>query len=312
VGQRPQLRAHDEVCARGRRDRNLRRLLGAWCTGFRRIFAPRTVGRVPLTSGAVAYDGELALAMELADVADAVTMPRFGARNLTVEHKADHSEVSDADRRAEAALRERLAAARPHHAVLGEEDGLAGPPDSPWRWVVDPIDGTANYVRGIPIWATLVALLHHDRPVVGVVSAPVLGRRWWAAEGDGTRANGALVHVSTVASMADAHLAHGGIGTFYEQGYGEAVVTLTRAAWRSRGLGDFWMHCLVAEGAFDVSVEASVSLWDVAALVVVVTEAGGRFTDLAGRPGPHGSSALSTNGLLHDEVLAAFAPVNAP
>ncbi len=251
-------------------------------------------------------DRDLELALELADIADTLTLPRFRSADLRVDRKADATEVTEADRGTETALRRALAAARPGDAVLGEEEGLIGPADTRRRWVIDPIDGTSNYVRHVPIWATLIALMDGDEVVVGVASAPALGRRWWAARGDGAYAGGEAIHVSTVSTLADTHLAHAGVGTFYDYGGGDALVGLTRDVWRSRGLGDFWMHCLVAEGAFDVAVEPVVSLWDLAALTVIVEEAGGRFSDLTGRLGPAGGSALSTNGLLHDEVLARF------
>jgi histidinol-phosphatase len=256
-----------------------------------------------------AYERELALALELADLADAVTLPRFRDPSLPIDHKRDQTEVTAADRDAEAAIRRRLAAARPEHAVLGEEEGMIGPQGSPWRWIVDPIDGTSNFVRGVPIWATLLALEHDGRVVVGVASAPALGRRWWAAAGHGAFADGAPIHVSDVAALTGAHLAYSDVGSFYEQGspaLGDALVALTRSVWRSRGLGDFWMHALVAEGAFDAAVEPIVSVWDLAALQIIVEEAGGRFTDLAGRPRPDGGSACSTNGRLHDDVLRAL------
>ena len=249
---------------------------------------------------------DLELALELADAADAVTLSRFRASDLRVEHKADATEVTEADKAAEAAMRSILATARPRHAVLGEEEGLVGPADARFRWVLDPIDGTSNYVRRVPIWATLIGLMDGDEVVAGVVSAPALGRRWWAARGEGAFAGGDRIHVSAVADLSDAHVAHAGIDTFYEYGHGDALIDLTRAAWRSRGLGDFWMHCLVAEGAFDVAVEPIVSIWDLVPLAVLVEEAGGRFTNLQGRPGPDGGSALSTNGRLHDVVLSRF------
>jgi histidinol-phosphatase len=249
---------------------------------------------------------DLELALELADLADAVALPRFRARDLAVETKSDDSPVTEADRGAEAVMRRALAAARPGHAVLGEEEGLVGPAGASHRWVLDPIDGTANYVRGIPIWATLIALMEGAEVVTGVVSAPALGRRWWADRGEGAFADGSAIRVSAVSTVAQMHLAHAGVGTFYEYGHGDALVDLTRRVWRSRGIGDFWMHCLVAEGAFDVAVEPIVSLWDLAAITVIVEEAGGRFSDLSGRPGPAGGSALSTNGQLHEDVLAAF------
>lgn len=253
-------------------------------------------------------DAELALALELADTADALTLPRFRARDLVVDHKADASEVTEADRGAEAAMRALLGAARPTHAVLGEEEGLVGSPDARSRWVLDPIDGTSNFVKGVPIWATLIALQHAGEVVVGVASAPALGRRWWAARGMGSFAGGERLHVSEVATLADAHLAHAGVSTWFEHGRGPQFVDLTRRVWRGRGLGDFWMHCLVAEGAFDVACEPVVSLWDLAALQVIVEEAGGRFTDLDGGARPDGGSAVSSNGLLHDDVLAALSP----
>jgi histidinol-phosphatase len=249
---------------------------------------------------------DLELALELADLADAVTLPRFRARDLQVDRKHDATEVTEADRGAEAAVRRALASARPDHAVLGEEEGLIGPADAPFRWVIDPIDGTSNYVRHVPIWASLIALMDGDEVVVGVASAPALGRRWWAARGEGAFADGERIAVSAVSTLAETHLAHAGVGTFYAYGRGDALVGLTKDVWRSRGLGDFWMHCLVAEGAFDAAVEPIVSLWDLAALTVIVEEAGGRFSDLTGRPGPAGGSALSSNGILHDEVLARF------
>jgi histidinol-phosphatase len=255
----------------------------------------------------VDLDAELALALELAGVADAITLPRFRSADLLVEHKADRSEVTAADRGAEASIRTRLTETRPEHAVLGEEEGLIGPADSRARWIVDPIDGTANYVKGIPIWATLIALELDGELVVGVASAPALGRRWWAARGRGAFADGQPITVSSTVRLEDAHVAYSDVGSFYEHGSGDALVELSRRAWRARGLGDFWMHMLVAEGAFDVAVEPVVSLWDLAAVQVIVEEAGGRFTSLDGVAQADAGSACSTNGLLHDEVLAAFA-----
>ena len=251
---------------------------------------------------------ELDLALALADVADAFTLPLFRSVELLVERKADSTEVTQADRGVERALRERLATARPTHAVLGEEEGGGGPADAAWRWIIDPVDGTSNFVRGVPIWATLIALQHEGEVVVGVASAPALGRRWWAARGHGAFADGRRIHVSDVHELAEAHLAHAGVGTWFAHGRGEAFVALTQVVARGRGLGDFWMHCLVAEGCYDAAAEPIVSLWDLAALQVIVEEAGGRFTDLAGEARPDGGSAVSSNGLLHDAVLAALRP----
>lgn len=250
---------------------------------------------------------QLTLALEVADLADAVTLPRFRAVDLQVGHKADASEVTDADKGAEAVMRGRLREARPDHAVLGEEDGLGGTGgDARWRWVLDPIDGTSNYVKGVPIWATLIALQDDGVSVVGVVSAPALGRRWWARRGGGAFANGEPIHVSSVNQIEQSHLAYASLASWFDCADGDAFVRLARRAWRTRGIGDFWMHMLVAEGGFDVACEPIVALWDLAALQVIVEEAGGKFTDLAGKAWPHGESAVSTNGILHDEVLKAL------
>ena len=237
-------------------------------------------------------------------MADAITVPRFRAADLVVSTKPDLTPVSDADRAAEAAIRARLSDNRPADGVLGEEFGSTGGDGAGRRWVLDPLDGTKNYVRGIPVWGSLIALEEHGEPVVGVVSAPALGRRWWAARGHGAWADGARIRVSAVADLADAQLSTDSIVEFDAAGLADAALTLERRCWRSRGLGDFWSHTLVAEGAVDVAVEPEVEHWDVSPLLVLVEEAGGRFTDLAGRRRPDGGSVLTTNGLLHDEVLS--------
>jgi histidinol-phosphatase len=237
----------------------------------------------------------------LADVADVMTSARFRDRSLVVSTKPDLTPVTEADREVERVMRERIVAARPGHAVVGEEFGTEGA--GQWRWILDPIDGTKNYVRGIPIWATCIGLQHGDEMVMGVVSAPALGRRWWAARGEGAFANGEAIRVSSVAQVADAQLSYDSVPGWEDQGLGERFMGLARRCWRTRGLGDFWSHVLVAEGAVDIAVEPEVSVWDVAAIQVIVEEAGGRFTDLAGAARPDGGSAVSTNGLLHDEVL---------
>jgi histidinol-phosphatase len=195
--------------------------------------------------------------------------------------------------------------------VLGEELGSHAGADGAATWVLDPIDGTKNFVRGIPVWATCIALQRDGEPVVGVVSAPALGRRWWAGQGEGAFAGDGLaggrpIRVSAVADLADAQLGYDSVPGFEAHGLGERFLGLARRCWRTRGLGDFWSHVLVAEGAIDVAVEPEVSIWDVAAVQVIVEEAGGRFTDLGGTARPDGGSAVSTNGLLHDEVLAAL------
>src|SRR5439155_3661299 len=201
-----------------------------------------------------------------------------------------------------------IAKKRPGETVLGEEFGLdASGPTTGVRWIIDPIDGTKNYVRGIPVWATLIAFEREGEIEAGVVSAPALGsRRWWAAVGEGAFADGRHIGVSKVATIEDAQSCYGGLGAWRRAGMLEGLLELIRRSWRSRGFGDFWMHMLVAEGAADVATEMEVSLWDMAAVQVIVEEAGGRFTDLGGAATADGGSAVSTNGLLHDEVLAAL------
>jgi len=242
----------------------------------------------------------------LADEADAITMARYRAVDLVVATKPDLSPVTEADTAAESTLRRGIAEARPGHGVLGEEEGDDPGDGSGWQWVLDPIDGTKNYVRGVPAWATLIALKHHGRTVVGVVSAPALGRRWWAAAGEGAWADGSPIHVSSVSNLSDGFLSYSSIVGWEEVGLGEAFLALERRCWRTRAYGDFWSYMLVGEGAVDVAVEPIVSLWDLAPLTVIVEEAGGRFTDLNGVATDAGGSAVATNGHLHDQVLAAL------
>ena len=255
---------------------------------------------------------DLTLALELADVADSISMARFRDVDLVVETKPDLTPVTEADHAVEVAIRRRLGVARPGQAILGEERGedvcASG---ASARWIVDPIDGTKNYVRGVPVWATLIALQRDGRMVVGVVSAPALGRRWWAARGEGAWADGRPIRVSKVAAVEDAFISYDGLERFDPETEGGRpadgrLLRLAQRCWRSRGLGDFWSHVLVAEGAVDIAAEPEVSLWDVAPIQVIVEEAGGRFTDLEGRARPDGGSAVSTNGLLHEAVLAAL------
>lgn len=243
-------------------------------------------------------------------------MPRFRARDLVVSTKPDLTPVSDADRAAEAAIRARLEDERPGDGVLGEEFGTTGGAagaggSGARRWILDPLDGTKNYVRGIPVWGSLISLEEEGVPVVGVVSAPALGRRWWAARGHGAYADGGRIRVSGVADLADAQLSTDSIVEFDAYGLSDVALALERRCWRSRGLGDFWSHTLVAEGAVDVALEPAVEHWDVSPLLVLVEEAGGRFSDLAGRRRPDGGSVLTTNGLLHDEVLSILGTAGA-
>ncbi len=261
---------------------------------------------------------DLRLALELADVADGITLARYAAVDLVVETKPDATPVSDADKAVETALRDRLARTHPDDAVLGEEQGFSGHEDTARRWVIDPIDGTKNFIRAVPVWATLIALEVHGRVEVGVVSAPALGFRWWAARGRGAWRSDLrapeprALTVSRVGTLADASLAYSSLSGWEAQSRLAGFLDLTRAVWRTRAYGDFWSHCLVAEGAVDVSTEPEVSHWDLAALQVVVEEAGGRFTDLGGTAGPDGGSVVVTNGLLHDEVLRMLAPSTGP
>ncbi|WP_406232266.1 histidinol-phosphatase [Nocardia sp. NBC_01009] len=251
---------------------------------------------------------DLELALRLADEADAITRARFGALDLKVDSKPDLTPVSDADLAVEKAIRQVLGQERPGDSVLGEEFG--GDAEFTGRqWVIDPIDGTKNFVRRVPIWATLIALLEDGVPVVGVVSAPALTRRWWAAAGAGAWSTfdqeaPKAISVSAVAELSSASLAFSSLSGWRERGLREHFLALTDDVWRVRGYGDFLTYCLLAEGAVDIATEPEVSLWDLAALDILVREAGGRFTSLHGEPGPHGGDAIATNGLLHDEVLA--------
>lgn len=248
---------------------------------------------------------DLTLALQLADQADALTMERFGALDLRVETKPDLTPVTDADQGAERALRATLAQARPDDAVFGEEFGGATT-FTGRQWILDPIDGTKNFVRGVPVWCTLIALVDDGVPTVGVVSAPALGRRWWAAAGEGAHAsfNGTTrrIQVSGVSELGAASLSYSDLTTGWEDRR-EKFVALTDEVWRVRAYGDFWSYCMVAEGAVDIACEPEVKVWDIAPLDILIREAGGTFSSVDGRPGPHGGSALATNGLLHEQVL---------
>jgi histidinol-phosphatase len=244
---------------------------------------------------------DLRLGLALADDADAITMRYFQSATLSVRTKSDRTPVSEADEAVERAIRERLERERPDDGIVGEEFGVhAG---GGRRWIIDPIDATKNYVRGIPVFATLIALENQ----IGVISAPALHRRWWASRGDGAFSNGMAIHVSTIDSINAAQLCYDDVPGFEQFGLGDRFLGLVRRCGRTRGFGDFWSHMLVAEGAVDVSCEPEVTLWDLAALQVVVEEAGGRFTDLTGEARPDRGSVVCTNSLLHDEVLAVLA-----
>ena len=260
------------------------------------------------------YDDDLRLAHVIADQVDGLTMWRFKSQDLRVETKPDLTPVTDADRNAEEIVRGQLSRARPRDAVHGEE--MADTGHGPRRWVIDPIDGTKNFVRGVPVWATLIGLLDGDQVVVGVVSAPALGRRWWAAQGSGAWTGKSLaaasqLHVSAVDRLEDASLSYSSLSGWEERGQLDAFLGLTRRTWRTRAYGDFWSHVLVAEGAVDLSAEPELSLHDMAALVPIVTEAGGMFTSIRGVPGPFGGSALVSNGRLHQAALEHLDPLPA-
>ena len=257
------------------------------------------------------YDDDLGVAQVLADAADSVTMDRFRAKDLKVETKPDLTPVTDADRRTEDAIRATLKRARPRDAVIGEEYGETG--ESYRRWVVDPIDGTKSFVRGVPVWATLISLMVGPQVVVGLVSAPALGRRWWAARGSGawtgrSLSRAAPCQVSQIGELSDASLSYASLAGWEQVGRLDSLINLSRMVWRSRAYGDFWSHVLVAEGALDISAEPEgLALHDLAALQVIVEEAGGRFTDLEGEARPDRGSVVCTNAVLHDVVLATLA-----
>lgn len=253
------------------------------------------------------YASDLDFALELADAADTITLDRFEATNLQIDSKPDMTPVSDADLACEAALRDLIEQHRPADMILGEEFG--GEATFTGRqWIIDPIDGTKNYVRGVPVWATLIALLDGGTPVVGVISAPALARRWWAVAGGGAwkSFNGGpprRINVSQVSELSDASVSFSSLDGWRDRDLRDQFFALSDETWRLRGFGDFYSYCLVAEGAVDIATEPEVSLWDLAPLDVLVREAGGRFSALDGTDGPHGGSAVGTNGLLHEEVL---------
>jgi len=256
---------------------------------------------------------DLALAHRLADAADAITLSRYQALDLTISTKPDNTPVTDADKSAEDAIRALLHAHRPEDGIVGEEFGTEGA-DKHRYWVIDPIDGTKNFLRGVPTWATLIGLMERDengaeKVVVGVVSAPALFRRWYAYEGGGAyvivnKDVPKKISVSAVSNIADASISYSDF-----IGWGDRLEpfnALLKSAWRTRAHGDFWSHMLVAEGAVDIAAEPSLALWDMAALDIIVREAGGSFTNLDGVAGSLGGNGLSTNAALHDFVVSAL------
>ena len=247
---------------------------------------------------------DLALALELADMADAITMARFRASDLRVDTKPDASPVTDADRAVEEMVREQLARARPGHGVLGEEGGVSG--GAEWRWIIDPIDGTKNFARGVPVWGTLISLQHAGEETCAVVSAPALRRRWWAARGAGAMGVGDTLRVSSVTALDEATLSFTDVRDFARHGWAAGFDALAARVRITRGFGDFWSHMLVAEGVIDCGVEPVVNEWDVSAARLIVREAGGRMTDFAGVDHARGGNVVTSNGHIHDAVLACL------
>jgi len=253
------------------------------------------------------YTDDLRLAHLLADDADSISSDRFKALDLHVMTKPDLTPVSDADQAVEDAIRRTLSRTRSRDAVTGEETGSTG--SSNRRWIIDPIDGTKNYVRGVPVWATLIALAVDDEVVMSVVSAPQLGRRWWAAQGQGSWTGKSLMKatrntVSDVRRLEDASFAYSDLSGWEDRGRLQETLALMRRVWRTRAYGDFWSYMLLAEGAVDIAAEPELALYDMAALVPIVTEAGGTFTSLDGAPGPWGGNAVATNSHLHEAALS--------
>ena len=253
---------------------------------------------------------DLALAHALADLADAISLDRYQSQDLVVITKPDNTPVTDADRAVETAIREALGMHRAGDGFVGEEFG-SDKGSSGRYWVIDPIDGTKNFMRGVPTWATLIALVQVDASgneevVVGIASAPALARRWAAAKGHGATVNEKKISVSKVSLLSDASISYSDF-----VGWGDRLEPFQKmlaGAWRTRGIGDFWSHMLVAEGAVDVAIEPSLALWDMAALDIIVREAGGTFTNTAGQNGPFGGSGVSTNGVLHNAVINGLNP----
>ena len=257
---------------------------------------------------------DLNLALALADAADTISRARFTALDLVVTTKPDRTPVTDADQAVERAIRGLLAEQRPDDGILGEEFGIIG--STTRQWIIDPIDGTAGFLRGIPIWATLVSLAVDGVPVLGVVSAPALGKRWWAAAGNGawsidTRTaddTPLRLRVSGIDTLAEASISYGSLQQWDAAGHLDELVNLSRQVWRTRAYGDMWSYMLLAEGHLDVAGEFDLQPYDMAALAPIVQEAGGTFTSVDGQPGPWHGSALATNGLLHAATLAVLNP----
>ena len=264
----------------------------------------------PSRTGERRWRDDLHLAHTIADQVDPLTQARFDNQDFEIETKPDLTPVTAADREAERLIRDYLSRARTRDSVLGEEFGTTG--HSPRQWIIDPIDGTKNFVRGVPVWATLISLAEDGEAVVGLVSAPALGKRWWAVKGGGAWSGRSLalarqLHVSSVADLEDASLSYSSLSGWVDRRRLRGMLSLMQGCWRTRAYGDFWSYMLLASGAVDVAAEPELEVYDMAALVPIVSEAGGRFTSLAGEPGPWGGDAVATNGPLHDAVLTLLA-----
>ena len=246
----------------------------------------------------------LKTAQTAANAANLVSLPGFTGRQFTVSRKADNSEVTEIDRNTETAITSVLRDATPGFGIYGEEHGISGPTDAEYTWVIDPIDGTTNFVRGVPVWGSLIALVHNEVPVLSVVSAPALGMRWWASVGDGAYFNGTHIYVSNVKDLAEAHVSTTPNKGWEKVGGLPALQQLQVDALRSRGFGDFWQHMLVAQGAIDIAIDAiGLAPYDNAALYPIVQEAGGTITDRHGNVDWRANSSVSSNGLLHQTVI---------
>jgi histidinol-phosphatase len=248
---------------------------------------------------------DLSLALRVAAIADGVSLSGFTSRQFGVSHKADNSEVTEIDRATEQAIVEALTTERPDYGIYGEEYGISGPADAEYQWVIDPIDGTTNFVRGVPVWATLIALVHNGVPVLGVVSAPAMGFRWWATTGSGAFFNGTRIYASSTATISEAHVSTTPNAGWQAVGGIPKLVQLQTDALRARGFGDFWQHMLVAQGAIDVAVDViGLQPYDNAAIYPIVQEAGGTITDRFGNADWRADSSVSSNSVLHAEVIA--------
>lgn len=250
-------------------------------------------------------ESDLELAHAIADRLDALTLERFGAQDLVIEHKPDTTEVTDADKNAEILARQILEAERPADQIIGEEFGSTAVKER--QWVIDPIDGTANFVRGVPIWASLIGLIENGKPKMGLVSAPAINQRWWGEIGvgafKGTLESPERIQVSKVNKLQDAFISYSSLSDWTERGKLTQFVSLIHQCWRSRAFGDFYSYMLLAEGLVDIAVEPDLKLHDMVALVPIVEAAGGKFTDLLGNDGPFGANALASNTLVHDQAL---------